>query len=314
MIISNVAGVHQRLQPDDMLLTTCPKCQHTFPLTSPCCMEPSGLVVSATLHLPPSVTTPASCTMTVSARRCQVGMSGGGIVQDPRDLQSVILQKGVTSSCGGKLTVNSIPPEPSPSSPIAFVIPPAAPSFSNSNPLQDSDLERLSATVGALQNSGWFYEGLSWQESAAMLMPTAPGTFLVRNSSDPRFLFSLSVQTDRGPTSVRLHYHNGHFRLDAAPKLVSVMPMFHCVVKLVEHYVAVTNSKDKPRGKEQVWIDCSGQTYSSILLTKPLYQKGRFPGLKHLARLAVNRLADHVPTRELPESLHKYLAEYPYTL
>lgn len=257
------------LPPNDMLLTTCPKCQHTFPLTSPCCAEPSGLLLSATLHLPPSS---ASCTMTVSARRCQVGMSGGGIVQDSRpDLQSVILQKGVTSSCGGKLTVSSLSPEPSPSSPIAFVIPPASstPSLSHSNPIQDSDLERLSATVEALQNSGWFYEGLSWQESAAMLMATTPGTFLVRNSSDPRFLFSLSVQTDRGPTSVRLHYHDGHFRLDAAPKLVPVMPVFQCVVRLVEYYVAVTNLRDKPRGKEQVWIDCSGQTYSSILLTKP---------------------------------------------
>uniref|UniRef100_A0A1B6JB10 Uncharacterized protein n=1 Tax=Homalodisca liturata TaxID=320908 RepID=A0A1B6JB10_9HEMI len=301
----------------DMLLTTCPKCQHNFPLPSPCC-QADPLVVSATLHLP-STSTPATCTMTVSARRVQVGMTGGGIVQDSSG-DSLILQKGITSksssSSGGKLIVNSQQsPEPSPSVPIAFVIPsiPSRWSF----PPPDTDLERLSSTMKALRNSGWYYEGLSWQESAALLMPTSPGTFLVRDSSDPRFLFSLSVQTERGPTSVRLHYHEGNFRLDAAPKLVPVMPVFQCVVRLVEYYVSVTNRKsDRSKSKEQVWIDCSGQTYSSILLTKPLLQKGKFPTLQHLARLAINRLGQtgyHVPTHELPETLHRYIAEYPYS-
>lgn len=298
-----------------MLLTTCPKCQHNFPVTSACCQQREPLLVSATLHLPPS-TASTSCSVTLQARQVHVGMSGGGIVHDTGGTHDVILQK---SGCGGKLIVNcqSGMGEPSPSDPISFVIPSPSPFLSPPSP-PDTDLERLSSTMKALRLSGWYYEGLSWKESATLLMPTAPGTFLVRDSSDPRFLFSLSVQTDRGPTSVRLHYHEGNFRLDAAPKLVPVMPVFRCVVRLIEYYVAVTSRTrtGSASGKEQVWIDCSGRTYSSILLTKPLYQKDRFPSLLHLARLSINRVVQtgsHVPTHELPESLCSYLALYPYS-
>lgn len=146
-------------------------------------------------------------------------------------------------------------------------------------------------------------------------MPTSPGTFLVRDSSDPRFLFSLSVQTDRGPTSVRIHYVNGHFRLDAEPRLAPAMPVFVCVVSLIEHYVRFTDSRRNESSKGQVWIDCAGQMYSNILLVKPLYQKERFPSLQHLARLSINRLAQngcYVPTYGLPVTLQKYLVDYPF--
>lgn len=272
-----------------MLVTTCPKCQHHFPCEQP---EVTPMVVSATLTLP-SGAAPA-CTV-----RVQVG--------PPRD--SLILQRGLT---GGKLTVKSpsTSPEPSPSDPIAFVIPsPGAWSF----PPPGNDLERLSSTMRALRTSGWYYDGLSWQESATLLMDTAPGTFLVRSSFNPQFLFAMSVQTDRGPTSVRLHYHDGNFRLDAEPRLVPTMPVFRCVVHLVEYYVAATCDGSRGKsGKEQVWIDYSGRPHSGILLTRPLYQKTRFPSLQHLARLALHRHS-HIPTAHLPQSLHSYLADYPYS-
>lgn len=63
------------------------------------------------------------------------------------------------------------------------------------------------------------------------------GTFLVRTSSNPKFLFSLSVQTERGPTSVRLHYVNGYFRLEAQPHLYNAMPAFPNVIDLIQYYV-----------------------------------------------------------------------------
>ncbi|KAJ8959030.1 hypothetical protein NQ318_022285 [Aromia moschata] len=129
----------------------------------------------------------------------------------------------------------------------------------------ETELQRLSDTVRALRLSGWYYEGVTYQQSHDMLSATAPGTYLIRNSSDQRFLFSLSVQTDRGPTSVRLFYMNGFFRLDAQPHL----------------QVCKNNA--------QVWVDPNGKWYSSILLDKPLRKKKEPPSLKHFARLAVHR-------------------------
>nr|CAI5861182.1 unnamed protein product [Callosobruchus analis] len=214
----------------------------------------------------------------------------------------------------------------SPSTPLAFLLPP----FANGptpqpTPLQvvpppqdtDTELQRLSDTVRALRQSGWYYEGLGHRESDDLLKGTEPGTFLVRDSSDPRYLFSLSVQTTRGPTSVRLHYVRGYFRLDAQAHLQPAMPLFPSVMHLVEHYVGqskfCTNSP-------QVWVDSMGKWYSPILLRRPLRRRESPASLKHLARMAVQRGLREGGGKsppaalELPASLSAYLDEYPFTL
>lgn len=70
-----------------------------------------------------------------------------------------------------------------------------------------------------------------------ILESTKPGSFIVRDSADPRFLYSLSIQTERGPTSVRLPYRNGKFSLDGDDKLGDRVPKFDSVIGLIEHYV-----------------------------------------------------------------------------
>ncbi|KAK6642801.1 hypothetical protein RUM43_004303 [Polyplax serrata] len=179
--------------------------------------------------------------------------------------------------------------------------------FVKRNDHSEYDLQCLKRTVKDLRSSGWYYENVSWQESVILLKSTEPGTFLIRDSSDPNFLFSLSVQTSRGPTSVRLHYVNGQFRLDAEEKLIPHMPSFGSVIELIDYYVEKT-VKNKSTGKEtkcgkvksgnrkqnvqksknQVWIDSQGNVYSNILLVKPLYKKDHFSSLQHLARLTIN--------------------------
>lgn len=161
-----------------------------------------------------------------------------------------------------------------------------------------------------------------------MLADSAPGTFLVRDSSDPRFLFALSVQTERGPTSVRLHYSGGRFRLDAEPRLAAMMPLFDGVVRLVEHYLeegkqrAKTGSRpssNKPVGN-QVWVDCRGRVCAHVMLSRPRYRSP--PTLQHLARLAVNKKLSSsgrdtraaASALRLPSPLVDYLMEYPHSL
>lgn len=210
----------------------------------------------------------------------------------------------------------SLAPGQSPSTPLSFVLPggglaPEAVPTPESSGTPEADLRLLQATTQALKASGWYYEGFSWQESAATLRRAAPGTFLVRDSSDPRFLFSMSVQTDRGPTSVRLLYIAGGFRLDAEPHLAPTMPLFPCVLQLIEYYAenrgkhvkraqaqaspastqvscnALDGHQSRAGNRVQVWVDACGQVYSHILLTAP--RRHTVPGLQHLARLAVHR-------------------------
>jgi len=60
---------------------------------------------------------------------------------------------------------------------------------------------------------------------------------MIRDSADPRYLYSLSVQTEKGPTSVRLVFKNGKFSLDANEKLTELLPKFDAVPALIEYYV-----------------------------------------------------------------------------
>lgn len=49
--------------------------------------------------------------------------------------------------------------------------------------------------LSRLKESGFYYESISPSQARQLLQPHPPGTFLVRASSDRRFLFSLSVRT-----------------------------------------------------------------------------------------------------------------------
>ncbi|KAG5895879.1 hypothetical protein JTB14_000494 [Gonioctena quinquepunctata] len=265
--------------------TICPNCKHEFQ----CCPPTQPCCpVKRSLHV----------------------LSGGGLVTSLAPTQS---------PCPS--------PQVSPSMPLAFILPPfPAPLQLTSSPADakpETELQRLSDTVRALRQSGWYYEGITYQQSHELLKGTEVGTFLVRNSSDPKFLFSLSVQTERGPTSVRLFYINGYFRLDAQPHLQSAMPMFPSVIDLIQHYVEQLRLC---RNDAQVWVDQQGKWYSSILLVQPLRKKPEPSSLKHLARLAVHkalrsstkpRLTMLPPPHtqlDLPTSLTAYLSEYPFSL
>lgn len=271
--------------------TICPNCKHLFE----CC----PVVPQQPQHQP-------CC----NARRSLNVLSGGGLVTTLAPIQS---------SCPS--------PQVSPSIPLAFILPPFSAPLQPTLVPQDSkpeyELQRLSDTVRALHQSGWYYEGITFQQSNELLKDTSIGTFLVRNSSDPKFLFSLSVQTERGPTSVRLFYINGYFRLDAQQHLQHAMPMFPSVIELIKHYVEQSKLCSS---NNQVWVDSFGKWYSSILLVKPLRKKPEPPSLKHLTRVAIHKAlgASSLPRLimmppphtqlELPASLIGYLSEYPYPI
>lgn len=177
--------------------------------------------------------------------------------------------------------------------------------------MNSPDFERLSGTVAMLEASGWYYGQLSWQCAAKKLRQAPVGTFLVRDSADSRYLFSLSVQTERGPTSVRIHYDNGQFQLDAERRLAETMPLFDCVVALVEHYVRLSGT---PKAAAHVWLDPGGRRDLAINLSGPLYHG--VPTLQHLCRRTIN--SSVVPSKGLqgldvlPKPLVDFVRQYPY--
>ncbi|XP_050391642.1 suppressor of cytokine signaling 2 [Patella vulgata] len=174
----------------------------------------------------------------------------------------------------------------------------------------------LSRNDSLVNHCTWYYPECSSSEARKLLKSADVGTFLLRNSSDPKCLFSLSVKTQRGPTSVRIKYSGGLFQLDCEDGLSGKLPKFENVVALVNFHS--TLSKNDKENK-CLWLEPSGKKSLPVLFHKPKLRKP--DSLKHLARIAVNACQSdiHIPEIStdllpIPQCLKLYLREYIYRL
>ena len=108
--------------------------------------------------------------------------------------------------------------------------------------------ESEGAETQSLTTCDYYHGPISWQDSSQLLSACEEGTFLVRDSQDPNFMYSLSFQrgASEGPTSVRLHYSHaqGVWRLDSHQSIHALMPSFPNIVDLVQYYVNLTNTNE----------------------------------------------------------------------
>lgn len=188
--------------------------------------------------------------------------------------------------------------------------------------LPEWDAERLDTVYTRLSQCGFYYGRMTMDGAAERLRHSSVGTFLLRDSTDERYLFSLSVETCRGTTSIRIVYHSGLFRLDCSSDQDYLLPTFDCALRLVTYYVCVCSGRTTGIG--YVFLESTGRRDTPVLLRRPLYW--RVNKLAHLARRAVHRALSRRPSRsesdrssvidrlQLVPSLKCYLKEYPYEL
>ena len=198
------------------------------------------------------------------------------------------------------------------------------------------DAERLESAYRQLAACGFYYGRMTRDEATERLSRRPVGTFLLRDSSDHRYLFSLSVQTCRGTTSIRMSYRSGLFRLDCSVEQEHLMPTFDCPLRLLSHYVRLcsgggpptfpggSQSADAGRGRHSyVLLESSGRRDTPVLLLRP-YRESPL-SLTHLCRRTIQRAlyrggcADSgrdaaVDRLQLQPSLKTYLKQYPYNL
>lgn len=178
------------------------------------------------------------------------------------------------------------------------------------------DIEIQTRNMDLLQQTHFYYDCMTSQQAKSLLAKCENGTFLIRDSADPNFLFSVSVKTARGPTSVRVLYSNGRFQLDCDSKIRTVVPKFETVVALVDYYVRIGyNEKNKCR-----WLESSGRKDLPIVLKKP--KVNTISDLKHLCRLTINKnlpivqkrsdIFSNIDKLELPRPLAEYVKYYPH--
>ena len=196
------------------------------------------------------------------------------------------------------------------------------------------DIERLESAYRMLSTCGFYYGRMTVDEATDRLGRWPVGAFLLRDSSDRRYLFSLSVKTCRGTTSIRMSYRSGLFRLDCSREQEHLMPTFDCPLRLVAHYVrlcAPVGDRASPASTpgaaggvcrsrhSYVLLESSGRRDTPVMLMRPYRE--RPSTLAHLCRRTIQRAVNRggtcdaaVDRLQLQPSLKTYLKQYPYDL
>lgn len=162
------------------------------------------------------------------------------------------------------------------------------------------------ATLHKLQECGFYWGAITGKEANVMLAAEATGTFLIRDSSDNRHLFALSVKTASGTKNLRIQCDTASFYLQTDPKNVQSVPHFDCVLKLVNYYMS--QSKGNTHSGSIYYIYSGGEKIP-LELTKPLACS--LSTLQHLCRKTVNGHLDISSKRDqLPHPLKEFLEKY----
>lgn len=194
--------------------------------------------------------------------------------------------------------------------------------------------------VRKLQESGFYWSAMGGKEASSLLNAEPAGTFLVRDSSDHRHFFTLSVKTATGTKNLRIQCDACSFYLQTDPRDAQKVPHFDCVLKLIHHYMPSTTSGSSTDGSSAGTGSCSsgggesgslatgdcgkesmdragGSTYFiysggekvPLELLRPLTCS--MSTLQHLCRKTVNGHLDMSAKRDqLPQTLQEFLEEY----
>ncbi|CAL8405159.1 unnamed protein product [Arctogadus glacialis] len=193
----------------------------------------------------------------------------------------------------------------------------------------DSDENRIASAMKDLKNTGWYWGSLTAHEAKEILHDAPEGAFLVRDSSQRDYLFTISAMTSAGPTNLRIEFKDGQFKLDSVVLIKPKLRQFDSVVLLVEHYVQLSRSSSSKAGGRGGAKTGGGAAAAAaaadnppaapapsgtvqLLLTKPVYTAA--PALQHLCRVSINRSARSVRDLPLPNRLKDYLTDYAYNV
>ncbi|XP_077449757.1 suppressor of cytokine signaling 2 isoform X2 [Stigmatopora argus] len=174
----------------------------------------------------------------------------------------------------------------------------------------DSDRRRVALAVKELKSAGWYWGALTATEAKEVLQDASEGTFLVRDSSQRDYLFTISAVTSAGPTNLRIGFDGAKFKLDSVLLVRPKLKQFDSVVHLVEHYVQLSRSAARARPAAAAAEAPNGTV--PLLLTRPAYLA--VPALQHLSRVAINGRTRRFRDLPLPNRLKDYLSDYLYNV
>lgn len=196
--------------------------------------------------------------------------------------------------------------------------------------------------VRKLQESGFYWSAVTGGEANLLLSAEPAGTFLIRDSSDQRHFFTLSVKTQSGTKNLRIQCEGGSFSLQSDPRSTQPVPRFDCVLKLVHHYMPPSGAPsfssppaepssspptepssspssevpEQPSAQplpgsppRRAYYIYSGGEKIPLVLSRPL--SSNVATLQHLCRKTVNgHLDSYEKVTQLPGPIREFLDQY----
>ncbi|KAL3860794.1 hypothetical protein ACJMK2_010861 [Sinanodonta woodiana] len=165
----------------------------------------------------------------------------------------------------------------------------------------------LTQELFRLSKFGWYWGPITRREAERKLAGQPDGAFLVRDSSDERYLLSLSFRSYGRTLHTRIEHCNGKFIFDAQPDTEG----YPSIVDLIE------NSMNDP----QTGI-CSYSRRGSpsppiypVRLTKPVSRFTQVRSLQYLCRFVIRQYTryDHIQELPLPTSIKGWIGENQYS-
>ncbi|XP_078080300.1 suppressor of cytokine signaling 7 isoform X2 [Mustelus asterias] len=175
-------------------------------------------------------------------------------------------------------------------------------------PLSRRDSNSFAASLRELEKCGWYWGPMNWDDAEMKLKGKPDGSFLVRDSSDPRYILSLSFRSQGITHHTRMEHYRGTFSLWCQPKFED---RCQSVVEFIER--AIMHSKN---GKFLYFLRSRvpGLPPTPVQLLYPVSRFSNVKSLQHLCRFRIRQLVriDHIPELPLPKPLISYLRKFYY--
>ncbi|CAL8264931.1 unnamed protein product [Gadus morhua 'NCC'] len=175
-------------------------------------------------------------------------------------------------------------------------------------PLSRPDASSFATSLRELEKCGWYWGPMNWEDAEMKLKGKADGSFLVRDSSDPRYILSLSFRSQGVTHHTRMEHYRGTFSLWCHPKFED---RCHSVVEFIER--AIMHSKN---GKFLYFLRSRvpGLPPTPVQLLYPVSRFSSVKSLQHLCRFCIRQLVriDHIQELPLPTPLIMYLRKFYY--
>ncbi|MGH0180931.1 UNVERIFIED_CONTAM: hypothetical protein FKN15_008411 [Acipenser sinensis] len=176
-------------------------------------------------------------------------------------------------------------------------------SVQNSGPMV---VTSLTEELKKLAKQGWYWGPITRWEAEEKLTNLPDGSFLVRDSSDDRYLLSLSFRSQDKTLHTRIEHSNGRFSFYEQPDVEG----HTSIVDLIEHSIKDSENGAFCYSRSRL----PGSATYPVRLTNPVSRFMQVRSLQYLCRFVIRQYTriDLIQKLPLPNKMKDYLQEKHY--